>query len=160
VFISIHSNGSPDASERGVEVWYDEHREFGAENAHLAGLLQSHVLRELAAYGYDARDRGLKEDTCFRMRFGRCFALFVLGPERRTTRSELNARGVAPETLGLSPQQEVYVSRATAMPGALVELLFISNAADAAVLADAAGRDALARGVAAAVREFLAARPR
>jgi N-acetylmuramoyl-L-alanine amidase len=37
------------------------------------------------------------------------------------------------------------------MPGALLELLFISNAADAAVLADDRGRDAIARGVAEAL---------
>jgi N-acetylmuramoyl-L-alanine amidase len=42
------------------------------------------------------------------------------------------------------------------MPGALVELLFISNASDAAVLRDDSGREAIARGVADALLQTLA----
>jgi N-acetylmuramoyl-L-alanine amidase len=41
------------------------------------------------------------------------------------------------------------------MPGVLVELLFITHASDAAVLSDEAGRDAIARGMAAGIVEFL-----
>jgi N-acetylmuramoyl-L-alanine amidase len=41
------------------------------------------------------------------------------------------------------------------MPAALVELLIISNARDAAVLRDEAGRAAMARGVARGILEFL-----
>jgi hypothetical protein len=113
------------------------------------------VLRELAAYGYSAVDRGIKDDTCFRERSGRCFPLFVLGPPRTTTREDLLRRGINPDVLGLGPEETAITSRATQMPGALVELLFISNAADAAILADSAGRDALARGVASALLMML-----
>ena len=45
------------------------------------------------------------------------------------------------------------------MPGALVELLFISNAADAAVLADDAGREAIARAVADSLLTLLPPAP-
>jgi N-acetylmuramoyl-L-alanine amidase len=156
LFLSIHSNGSSDPGQSGVEVWYDPNRPFGEENRHLADLLQRSTLSELSAYGYAANDRGLKDDTCFRNRSGRCFPLFVLGPERQVRREEVVARGGDPEALGFLPEQAVISTRATQMPGALVELLFITNGLDSAVLRDDAGREALARGVAAGVLEFLA----
>jgi N-acetylmuramoyl-L-alanine amidase len=47
--------------------------------------------------------------------------------------------------------RESVTSRASEMPGILVELLFISNGADAAILRDDAFRDAMARGIAQSV---------
>lgn len=44
---------------------------------------------------------------------------------------------------------------ATQMPGVLVELLYISNDADAALLRDPAVCDALARGLASALLQFV-----
>ena len=79
LFLAIHSNGSPSGDQSGVEVWFDPNREFGEQNRTLAQTIQDNVLRELAAYGYSAVDRGIKDDTCFRQRSGRCFPLFVLG---------------------------------------------------------------------------------
>jgi N-acetylmuramoyl-L-alanine amidase len=157
VFVSIHSNGSTDAGQRGVEVWYDGARSFGDENLRLAYLLKTHVLGELGRYGYAAQDRGLFDGQCFRQRGDRCFTLFVLGGPRQTNRAEIERRGGDPEALGFSGDAPIY-SRATEMPGALVELLIVTNAADAAVLRSEAGRQAMARGVASAVVEFLAAR--
>ncbi|HXH22222.1 MAG TPA: N-acetylmuramoyl-L-alanine amidase [Dehalococcoidia bacterium] len=129
VWVSIHSNGSSDRTQSGVEVWYDPNRAFGQQNLDLAWLLQRYILDELWAYGYPAVDRGIKDDACFRYRNGRCFQLYVLA-------ERANGRG-------------------TQMPGALVEALFVSNPADNSVLADEAGRDAIARGIARAISDFL-----
>jgi N-acetylmuramoyl-L-alanine amidase len=148
LFLSIHSNGSTDASQNGVEAWYDPARPFGEENRELAEALVASVTSGLRAYGHAALDRGIRDDTCFRFRFERCFPLFVLGPERVIRREDVVRRGFDPEMLGFRPEQDSVSTRATQMPGALVELLFISNAADAAMLADAAARDVIARGVA------------
>lgn len=119
LFVSIHSNGSTDPSQSGVEAWYDPNRAFGATNRQFAEHLVAHVLRELSAYGYAAVDRGIQEDTCFRSRFGRCFPLFLLGPERTTHRRDLVARGLNPEAFGFRPGQDSVTSRATGMPGVL-----------------------------------------
>ncbi len=154
VFVSLHSNGSSDADERGVEAWYDSGGDFAGEGYNLAGMLMSDVLSELRSYGYVTKDRGLFDGNCFRERGGRCFTLYVIGGQRATTRQEVIARGGDPEALGFNGAGVIY-SRATRMPSALVELLIISNAADAAVLRQEAGRDAIARGVAKAVIEFL-----
>jgi N-acetylmuramoyl-L-alanine amidase len=155
VFVALHSNGSTSASESGVEVWYDPQRTFGAQNERLAQLLQDGVLASLAEYGYSARGRGLKDDTCFRFRNDRCFPLFVLGPPREVRREDLTRRGLDPGDFGFGEQEQVRTTRATEMPGVLVELLFITHASDAAVLSDEAGRDAIARGMAAGIVEFL-----
>ncbi|HXG36277.1 MAG TPA: N-acetylmuramoyl-L-alanine amidase [Dehalococcoidia bacterium] len=155
-FVSIHSNGSPDAGQRGLEVWYDSLRPFASRNLRLAELLLRNTLSELALAGYQIPNRGLQDDTCFRNFSGRCFQLFVLGPEREVRREELIARGRDPKDFGLAPGQDFIRTRATQMPAALIELLFITNSQDAAILKLEAARDAMARGIAKAVLDFLA----
>jgi N-acetylmuramoyl-L-alanine amidase len=156
VFVSIHSNGSENTSENGVEVWYDSSRPtFATKGNQLAGLLKQNILGELRGYGYVATDRGLKDGACFRMREGRCFTLFVIAGPRRTSREEVIRRGGDPEALGFGGEEYIY-SRPAEMPAALVELLIITNPADAAVLRDERGRNALASGVAKGILAFLA----
>src|SRR5688572_6692966 len=96
VFVSIHSNGSDDTGQRGVETWYDSRRADGQQNLQLAKLMNAHVLSELRSYGYSATDRGLPDGSCFRQRNGRCFTLFILGGARETTRQTVIERGGDP----------------------------------------------------------------
>jgi N-acetylmuramoyl-L-alanine amidase len=154
VFVSLHGNGSTDPGQRGVEVWYDSSRPFADENRRLADLLRNHVIGALRSWGYPAQDRGLLDGACFRFRNGRCFSLFVLGGPRLTGRTEIQDRGGNPEALGFNGAQTIY-SSAPQMPGALVELLILTNAADAAILRTPSARDAMARGISDAVVEFL-----
>ncbi len=158
LFIAIHSNGSANLEQRGVEVWYDPNRSFGEENLKLAEAVLAGVLRELRAYGYAARDRGVRDDTCWRFseRAGRCFPLFVLGPAREIQRDDVIRFGIEPEQIGFAPGQDVLRTRATQMPAALVELLFVTNGDDARVLRSDAGRAAIARGIAGSVVEYFA----
>jgi len=154
VFVSIHSNGSDDTSQRGVETWYDSKRADGPQNLQLAKLISQHVLSELRGYGYTATDRGQPDGSCFRQRNGRCFTLFIIGGARETTRQTVIERGGDPEAVGFNGAPSIW-SRPTAMPSALVELLIITNESDNRVLRDEAGRQAMARGVAGAIIEFL-----
>lgn len=111
LFLSIHNNGSPSAGESGSEVWYCPEREFADRNLTLARLLQTAFLDRLLEVGYRSRDRGVKEDTNFRIYQGRPYCLFVLGPPREPRK----------------PQ-------ATEMPGVLGESLFVSNPTEAGLL--------------------------
>ncbi len=154
VFVSIHSNGSEDTSQRGVEAWYDSNRAYSVEGKALAGLLVSHVVSELRAQGYPALNRGLFDGKCFRERGGRCFTLFVIGGPRATSREEVIRRGGDPEAVGFDGAGTIY-SRPAGMPAALVELLIITNPEDAAMLRSESGRNAMARGVARAILQFL-----
>lgn len=159
VFVSLHSNGSTSGAERGVEVYYNSARAHSDANRTLAQLLLDGVIAEVRAAGFDAISRGAMDDSCLRAFQGRCFPLFLLGPERVTTRDEVLRRGGNPEALGFAPDQDAIRSRATQMPAALMELFFVSNEQDAALLRSDAVREAMARGVARGVLDFLAASP-
>lgn len=160
VFVSLHSNGLNDPSANGVETYYNAARPFSAQNRRLAQAIQGNVVAEMARSGYRVRDRGTLDDACLRAFQGVCFPLFVLGPPRVTTRDEVLRRGGDPATLGFAPEQDAIASRATQMPGALAELLFVSNPDDARLLADDGAREALARGVVLGISRFLAEQPR
>jgi N-acetylmuramoyl-L-alanine amidase len=63
VYLAIHGNGAVVKSIRGPETWYCGKHEEGAANRRLAELVQIAMMDALAEYGYDAPDRGIKEDA-------------------------------------------------------------------------------------------------
>jgi len=135
LFISLHSNSSGSPTASGVEVYYCADREFSGESRHLAELVNDHLLRALRDTGHDVADRGVKDDsTLYRWR-GRSGHLFVLGPVRSWGRRRVHPRAIE-------------------MPSVLAEALFLSNRAEAAILASEEGQWALARGYAAAVEAY------
>jgi len=142
VFVSIHSNGSVDPSARGIEVYWESRREFADENKRLARTVQDRMIESTNRAGYGIRDRGIIDSSCWRGGNGRCVGLFVLSPGGQTT-------------LGGSSQAKV----PSLMPGVLVELLFISNADDAALLRDDRARDTIAQGLAWGILDYLKSKP-
>ena len=159
VFVSIHSNAAEDPRASGVEVYWDELRAHSSDNERLAQALQESVLESLAiATGFRAWDRGIREDTCwhFSERWGECSPLFILGPAQEIKRTQIVFFGLDPALLGFAPGQEVLRTRATQMPAALVELLFISNEFEAQVLKDETARQAMAIGIARGIERFFA----
>ncbi|TAJ16304.1 MAG: N-acetylmuramoyl-L-alanine amidase [Dehalococcoidia bacterium] len=141
VFVSIHSNGSADASARGIEVYWESRREFADENKRLARTVLDRMIDSSARAGYGIRDRGIIDSSCWRGANGRCVGLYVLSPAGQVTMSG-------------NPQAKV----PTQMPGVLVELLFISNTDDVALLKDDRARDSIAQGLAWGIMEFLKSR--
>jgi N-acetylmuramoyl-L-alanine amidase len=144
------------SAQNGVEAWYDPTRYYGGNSQRLALLLKDHVLSELAKIGYAARDRGLQDSSCHTVIDGACTSIMVISERTYMTREEVERHGVNPEWVGFNGAQTAY-TRALAMPSALIELLFISNPSDAAMLASENGREAMARGVANAILAYLAA---
>lgn len=132
VFISIHNNGSPNPNERGTEVWWDGRRPFAAYNRALAELVLEELLRHIRAAGYPTVNRGLKEDSSFRIWQGRAFPIFVLGP----------------------PRTGAVTTRAGNMPAVLGESLFLSNPTEALQLTREEMLDAIARGYHAAITRY------
>jgi N-acetylmuramoyl-L-alanine amidase len=132
LFLSVHSNDSGSLEENGVEVWYCGDREVGDANSIWAQIVLENVLDHLRGYGYRATNRGTKEDRFFRVRNGRNFHIFVLGP----------------------PNPDSHHPRATMMPAALVENLFMRHARDQYVLRDPDAREAITQGMRRAVHQF------
>ncbi len=133
LFISMHHNGSANADASGIETYYCADREFAEQGRKLADLVQANLLQGLRDIGYEAQDRGVRDDSwlyAYRSFRGH---LFVLGPEQR--------RGHP---------------RATMMPGVLGESLFISNSVEAQLLATEQAQWAIARGYANAVVTYFA----
>ena len=123
MFISIHNNGSADPSQSGTEVWYNNQRSFADRNLTLARLVLEGLLKRIRELGYSPVERGVKDDSNFRVFRGRVFNIYVLGP----------GDGARPHT-------------PTQMPGVLGESLFVSNPADAAMLRQERTLDAIAAG--------------
>ena len=132
LFVSIHNNGSSSPWESGTEVWYDPLRPFGEKNLALARLAQSSIIEQVALAGYRSIDRGIKDDTNYRIFNGRAFNLFVLGPARGNS----------------------FKRTATEMPGILGESLFVSNDADAAFLRLESIQQGIAEGYRAAISAY------
>ena len=159
IFVSIHSNGHDNPRASGVEVYWSRHRPHAAENQRLALALQESVLESLRVEaGYRAWDRGIREDTCWDISrwTGECEGLLLLGPATEIHRHRVVALGQEPGALGFAPGEEVLHSRATEMPAALLELLFITNEWEAGVLKNEIARQAMAIGIVRGIERYFA----
>ena len=159
IFVSIHSNGASDPRASGVEVYWNGQRPHAEANQRLALALQESVLESLRSMaGYRAWDRGIREDSCWETSrwTGECSALFLLGPPTEIQRQRVVALGQDPAALGFAPGDEVLRSRATQMPAALLELLFITNEWEAGVLKNEIARRAIAAGIVQGILRYFA----
>jgi N-acetylmuramoyl-L-alanine amidase len=119
ILVGIHNNGSTSRTERGTTTYYSDARSFAAESIRLAGALQRNLVSSMRAAGYDTLDRGISDDAPLKKPYGH---LFLLGP--------------------LTPR----VARASNMPGALGETLYLTNPTEATLLANDAILSAIATG--------------
>jgi len=155
VFVSIHSNGcvNPDAS--GVEVWFDSTRSFAEANRSLAEAVLSGIEARAGTSGVAVPVHGLEDDVGVADIAGHTTPLFVLGPTREVTWEELMGRGIEPSALGVTDPGASFWTDASTMPGVLVELLYVTNPSDAALLANDDARSAMATGVADGIARYL-----
>jgi N-acetylmuramoyl-L-alanine amidase len=136
VLLSIHFNAFSDPSIGGSETFFDVARPFADQNERFARLIQDSVMSNLQSRGILVLDRGVTDDASLDAE-----DLGTLG-------------GAYRHLILLGPPLDGKL-RASQMPGALSEPLFLSNPAEAT----AAGRPevlaALADGYADAIEEFL-----
>jgi N-acetylmuramoyl-L-alanine amidase len=132
LMISIHNNGSTNKSVSGTETWFSPLRPFADRNLLIARLVQANLVASIRALGYNTVDRGIKDDSNYRVFNGRVYEIFVLGRADNTR----------------------FHPRAADMPAALGESLFLSNEADAAMLAQDSTQQAIAQGYYNAVIQY------
>lgn len=129
LFVSIHANGGSPGM-RGLATYVCTVCEGASRHRALGRALQEGMLEWLRPYGAGAFGAGVFDEATLGKPYGH---LFVNGPK--------------------TPR----VARPNLAPAhALVEMLFVSNARDAALLAQDGLRDALAAGLARGVRTYLA----
>jgi len=132
VLVSIHFDGFNDPTVGGTETFYDAARTFAADNKRLATDLQSALVASLGTY-----DRGVWTDD-------------QLANPALT--SSGNAYG---HLIELGPASAGWVDSPSAMPGALVEPLFITDPTEAAIAVDPAGQQKIARALEAGLIKYL-----
>jgi N-acetylmuramoyl-L-alanine amidase len=135
LLVSMHVNGYSTGGPHGFETWFTRERQFGDRNAVFATLAYAHLKEQLAKIGYvlPAEDeRGVLPDTTADVQMEHSlFRHFIM---------------TGPEVPG--------VVKASKMPGAIVEALFVSNDGDAAVLSAPEGRNAIVTAYENAIVEY------
>lgn len=120
--LAIHFNGFDDPSATGSETFYDSQRPFGAKSQRLAAAVEGAVVKEL---GLD--DRGTT-------------------PDDQLDASTITDAGAAyGHLVELGPPLPGWVDRPSAMPGALVEPLFLTAPDEGRLAATASGQAKIAR---------------
>jgi N-acetylmuramoyl-L-alanine amidase len=134
--LSIHFNAFTDPSVGGSETFYDTARPFSDQNERFAGLIQDSVISSLKSRGVSVADRGITDDSSL-------------------ISENLGALGVPyPHLILLGPPIAGKL-RASQMPGALSEPLFLSNPVEANAAGQPEVLAALATGYALAIEEYL-----
>lgn len=131
VLVSIHFDGFNDPTVGGTETFYDSARPFAATSKRLAADLQAGLVA-----GLGTSDRGVWTDD------------------------QLAAPALTPSgdsyghLIELGPASAGWVDDPSQMPGALVEPLFITNAAEAQLASDPAGQQRIAEAMQAGLVKF------
>ncbi|MEJ2863999.1 N-acetylmuramoyl-L-alanine amidase family protein [Actinomycetospora flava] len=128
--VSVHFNSFADPEVGGTETLYEPERTFARENRALAQSLQTAIRARLTAGGHTPLDRGIADDSS-------------------------GAESGGGHLVLLGPRIPGYIDEPSAMPGALVEPLFLTHPDDLAAVAEPGGTDALGEAVATGVTEFL-----
>ncbi|MDR2098012.1 MAG: N-acetylmuramoyl-L-alanine amidase [Spirochaetaceae bacterium] len=139
IFISIHANSSFNKRASGYEVWYlspDYRRD-------VIGPKKSGGAEEVVSIYNDMLEEQFTKESVL-------MAQSILKNFNETFGQEIPSRGIKAE--------EWFVVRKARMPSVLVELGFVSNEKDAAIMMDASGRrrfaDAIYKGIVEFVERF------
>lgn len=138
VFVSIHFDSSTDPSMHGTHGYYCPARPFWRNSERLATLLTANVTASVRKAGYRDSDNGVETDVA------------DVVPQ---------ARANYPWFLVLGPSRAHWLT-GTAMPGALIETLYLSNASDAAAARQKKIVSAMGQGYANGIRAYFGGRTR
>lgn len=133
VFVSIHFDGSTDPTIRGTHGYYCPARPFWRQSQTLATMLTAAIASALQKSGYRDVNGGVETDVA------------DIVPQTRQD---------YPWFLVLGPSRHHFIT-GTAMPGALIETLYLSSPDDAAALRHRATIDTLAKGYATGIAAYL-----
>jgi N-acetylmuramoyl-L-alanine amidase len=131
VLVSIHFDAFDDPSVAGTETFYDAQRPFAAESKRLAADLQTALVS-----GLGSTDRGVWTDD-------------QLAAPTLTASGSLYGH-----LIELGPPSAGYVDSPSQMPGALVEPLFLTNAAEAKTATGASGQQRIAAALEVGLQKY------
>ncbi len=137
VLISLHFDGSSNPDVSGFSTWFAEGRPDSAESQRLAQLINQQLGAGLSAAGFTIADRGIMPESD----------------------AALQGNQTLYDSLFMITGNRVGMKDASRMPGVVANLLTISNANDATVLADEAGRSVLVAAMADAIGRYFSEQP-
>jgi N-acetylmuramoyl-L-alanine amidase len=132
VLVSIHFDAFDDPAVGGTETFYDAERPFAAESKRLATDLQSALVA-----GLGTTDRGIWTDD-------------QLAAPTLTSSGSLYGH-----LIELGPTATGWVDNPSQMPGALVEPLFLTNAAEASLAGSSSGQQRVAAALRSGLERYL-----
>ncbi len=132
VLLAIHFNAFNDPGATGSETFFDPARPFSDRNRKLAASLQAALTQQLRL-----DDRGVTSD------------------EDLSAPTITDAGAAYGHLIELGPRDPGWVDRPSAMPGALVEPLFLTASDEALLAARPEGRARIARALADGLRNYL-----
>lgn len=132
VFLAIHFNGFDDPSAGGSETFYNRDRTFAARNQRLATAVQDALIKDLGL-----EDRGATPD------------------DQLDAGTLTNAGAAYGHLVELGPPMAGYVDRPSAMPGVLVEPLFLTAPDEGTLAATPDGRAKIARALFRGLTSYL-----
>ena len=139
ILIGIYFDVGDTPQNAGSITGYDADRSFSSANLRLANLVQDDVLTQLNAQGWNIPNAGVVSDV------------YLGGPPLT------GAAGRYDHLLLLGPADPGYFTTPSAMPGALIEPLFITDPFEGSIAASSRGQEAIARGLTQAVEQYFAA---
>jgi len=142
--VGIYFDAGATAQNAGSLTAYDTARPFAASNLALATLVQTDVLSAMNAQGWGIPNDGVLPDTTL--------GSYVGDP---------SSGGIAGEAasynhlLLLGPALAGYFSSPSAMPGAVIEPLYLTDPFEGSIADTSHGQMVMAEGIARAVEQFL-----
>lgn len=145
VGIYLDTGASPDNA--GSITGYDADRSFSPDNLRLATLVQTDVLAAMNAKGWGIPDGGVLPDS----------GLGSLVPASGTLADEAADYD---HLMLLGPADPGYFTDPSAMPGALIEPLFITDPFEGTLAASTQGQMVVAQGLARAIEAYFTPTPK
>lgn len=126
ILVSIHLNGHDDQSINGYEIFFNNQRDFSSQNQDLATFLYREMTVAFGDLDYVTSARGVKDDIDLQAdthEYGSEQFLLMIGPDL---------------------QRPEYTFVGSAMPGVIIEAVFVSNTNDANFILNPANQKRLA----------------
>jgi N-acetylmuramoyl-L-alanine amidase len=141
VLVGIYFDAGGSPLNAGSVTGYDTDRPFSAQNLKLATLVQTDVLHAMNVQGWGIPDLGVVDDS------------LLGGPALTTAAADYD------HLLLLGPADPGYAATPSAMPGALIEPLFITDPYEGSIADSASGQQIIAGGLAQAIEQYFAPPP-
>jgi len=144
VLVGIYYDAGSSPANAGSLTSYDAARPFSSSNRRLATIIQRDVVSAMDARGWSIPDDGVQTDGSLGSFVGNAGDGGIAG--RAAAYHHL---------LLLGPAETGFFTTPSAMPGAVIEPLYLTDPYEGSIAASPVGQQAIAQGIATAVEQYL-----